>query len=175
MWKLNPGGRSSTLEVSPSFHLSRTNKHSFEEPPTKKSPSLTHLLFDTFKLFSAAGLQPLFLFLSLLPPLPAQAMSSPQNSVRQRGGAGNKKRGTTPQPDGHTNGSINENLEAVKKTAKEAVKSDWDYKLALGIITALAFVTRFWGISHPDQVVFDEVHFGKVRRGQLDTQLFRSI
>lgn len=89
-------------------------------------------------------------------------MSSPQNSVRQRGGK-DKRRGTTPQPDGRTNGSINENLESIKQGAKEAVKSDWDYKLALGAITALAFVTRFWGISHPDQVVFDEVHFGKVR------------
>lgn len=27
-------------------------------------------------------------------------------------------------------------------------------------MTALAFATRFWGISHPDSVVFDEVHFG---------------
>lgn len=43
-----------------------------------------------------------------------------------------------------------------------ANKSDWDFKVALGVITALAFLTRFWGISHPDQVVFDEVHFGKV-------------
>lgn len=38
-----------------------------------------------------------------------------------------------------------------------------DYKLVLLIITLLAFVTRFWGISHPNEVVFDEVHFGKVR------------
>lgn len=41
--------------------------------------------------------------------------------------------------------------------------SEWDYKLAITIITILAFLTRFWGISHPSQVVFDEVHFGKVR------------
>lgn len=39
---------------------------------------------------------------------------------------------------------------------------EWDYKIGLGVITALAFVTRFFGISHPDEVVFDEVHFGKV-------------
>lgn len=31
---------------------------------------------------------------------------------------------------------------------------------AVTILTALAFVVRFWRISHPDQVVFDEVHFG---------------
>jgi len=54
---------------------------------------------------------------------------------------------------------------------KEAAKKDWDYKLTFGIITALAFVTRFWGITHPNQVVFDEVHFGKVSpifRGNKD-------
>jgi len=39
---------------------------------------------------------------------------------------------------------------------------EWDYRIALGIITILAFLTRFWGISHPNEVVFDEVHFGKV-------------
>ena len=40
---------------------------------------------------------------------------------------------------------------------------EWDYRIALGLITVLAFITRFWGISHPNEVVFDEVHFGKVR------------
>ena len=81
--------------------------------------------------------------------------------VRQRGGK-DKKGGTTPQPDGMMNGATIQKVESVKKSAKEAVTSDWDYKLAFGIITVLAFVTRFYGISHPDQVVFDEVHFGKV-------------
>ncbi|BEJ14723.1 hypothetical protein CspHIS471_0404900 [Cutaneotrichosporon sp. HIS471] len=27
-------------------------------------------------------------------------------------------------------------------------------------LTALAFIVRFWRIAHPDEVVFDEVHFG---------------
>lgn len=40
--------------------------------------------------------------------------------------------------------------------------ADWDYKLALSIITLLSFATRFYGLSHPNEVVFDEVHFGKV-------------
>jgi dolichyl-phosphate-mannose-protein mannosyltransferase len=39
---------------------------------------------------------------------------------------------------------------------------EWDYRLAISVITVLAFVTRFWGIGHPNEVVFDEVHFGKV-------------
>lgn len=46
---------------------------------------------------------------------------------------------------------------------KHAKKSDWDHSVAFAIITLLGFLTRVWGISHPDQVVFDEVHFGKVR------------
>ena len=99
-------------------------------------------------------------------------MSSPQG-VRQRGkeSGGSKKRGTTPNPpesNGHANGLgnlvQNGNMEQLKQAGKEAVTNDWDYKLALTVITMLAFVTRFWGITHPNQVVFDEVHFGKVSR-----------
>jgi dolichyl-phosphate-mannose-protein mannosyltransferase len=33
------------------------------------------------------------------------------------------------------------------------------YAVALGL-TVVAFAVRFWRISHPNQVVFDEVHFG---------------
>ena len=84
-----------------------------------------------------------------------------------------KARSTTPQSSEKmptTNGTSNMNgkVEEAKRQVrdavadgKEVVKSEWDYKLAVAIITVLAFVTRFWGISHPDQVVFDEVHFGK--------------
>lgn len=60
------------------------------------------------------------------------------------------------------NGSTNEKIAQLKSTGKDVAQRDWDYKLALAVLTALAFVTRFWGISHPNQVVFDEVHFGKV-------------
>ena len=41
-------------------------------------------------------------------------------------------------------------------------QSEWSYSLAMAILTVLAFVTRFWRISYPDEVIFDEVHFGKV-------------
>lgn len=77
----------------------------------------------------------------------------------------NRKRGTTPQPNSDTrgNGNVADAMETAKQTGKGAGQKDWDYKLALAAITVLAFVTRFWGISHPNQVVFDEVHFGKVR------------
>lgn len=61
-------------------------------------------------------------------------------------------------------------LDALVKAnlANRPAGPEWDYRLAITIITLIAFVTRFWGISHPNEVVFDEVHFGKVRRpGQL--------
>ena len=76
--------------------------------------------------------------------------------------ASGPKRSTTPNPDALQNGG-NDVLEQVKRQTVEAVTSEWDYKLAFAIITLLGFISRFYGIQHPDQVVFDEVHFGKVR------------
>lgn len=86
-------------------------------------------------------------------------MSSPVGSVRQRTVKTDKKRATTP---GVEEQDLNGALDELKKEAKKTATREWDYKLAFSIITVLAFITRFWGISHPDQVVFDEVHFGKV-------------
>ena len=53
-------------------------------------------------------------------------------------------------------------LDALVKANKPPAP-EWDYRIALAIITLGAFVLRFWGISHPNEVVFDEVHFGKVQ------------
>lgn len=87
---------------------------------------------------------------------------TPQSGFKQR--AGNKKRGTTPLPDSDQLASKGQDvLDEIQQQTKKAVTVEWDYKLALVVITVLAFLTRFWGITHPDQVVFDEVHFGKVR------------
>ncbi len=107
-------------------------------------------------------------------------MSSPPPSIRQRGGQNLKKTHATSaqtQDDG---------LSGLVKRAKRStgVGSEWDYKVALLVITVLAFVTRFWGIGHPDQVVFDEVHFGKVsvtgrkktqKSDQFDSSLTRKL
>ena len=86
-------------------------------------------------------------------------MASPQGSLRQRnvpGGSSKKKNDGPADP-------VIENVSKVKAKSKaKGSGSEWDYKIAFTIITALAFVSRFWGISHPNQVVFDEVHFGKV-------------
>ena len=53
-------------------------------------------------------------------------------------------------------------LDALVNASIQKTGVEWDYRFALTIITLLAFITRFWGISHPNEVVFDEVHFGKV-------------
>lgn len=93
-------------------------------------------------------------------------MSSPQSAVRQRGPKDStKKRPQTPNNDATTvmNGKLDDTLTAVKDATKETVQKDWDHKIAFTLLTFLGFLTRFWGISHPNQVVFDEVHFGKVR------------
>lgn len=81
------------------------------------------------------------------------------NAVRQRGG----KRDTVNVDVNQLADNTEDAIKQFKGAAKETVQREWDYKLALVVITVLAFVTRFWGISHPNQVVFDEVHFGKVR------------
>ena len=78
--------------------------------------------------------------------------------MRHRGGK--KKHGHT-----HIDGSTDTEIEVFAKSKpepKEPIKSEWDFKLAIVVLTILAFFTRFYGITHPNQVVFDEVHFGKV-------------
>lgn len=99
-------------------------------------------------------------------------MSATEDGLRQRGGEKKK-----PKKSG--NGMLQSDgtldiLASEKSTgsaqpsprlpASMEKKSEWDYTLACVVMTLLGFITRFWGISHPDQVVFDEVHFGKVCR-----------
>lgn len=83
-------------------------------------------------------------------------------SVRQRGGQKDKK-ASSPLPEKISNGDINGIVKDTSETLQSAVTSELDYKAAFVVITVLAFITRFWGIGHPNEVVFDEVHFGKVR------------
>lgn len=83
---------------------------------------------------------------------------STQSSVKQKGGQNAKKQSSVPpQSKG----------EEILDNVKDAVTSEWDYKIALAVITILAVITRFWGIGHPNEVVFDEVHFGKVSNARM--------
>ncbi|KAF2705316.1 glycosyltransferase family 39 protein [Pleomassaria siparia CBS 279.74] len=107
-------------------------------------------------------------------------MSSP-TGVRQRK---DKKRPTTPNPDSvaaTASEKVSEKLsEIVGRVPKRDFRSqhngsEWDYKLAITIFTILAFITRFWGISHPNEVVFDEVHFGKFASYYLQRTYFFDV
>jgi dolichyl-phosphate-mannose-protein mannosyltransferase len=84
-------------------------------------------------------------------------MSTPASSVRQRG----PKNKTSNTSLNTAEGDTQVVLEKISRTFKKKTSSEWDYRLMLAVITVLAFITRFWGIRHPNQVVFDEVHFGK--------------
>ncbi|KAJ9648441.1 Dolichyl-phosphate-mannose--protein mannosyltransferase 4 [Coniosporium tulheliwenetii] len=99
-------------------------------------------------------------------------MSSPAPSTLRQRGKDSKKRPVTPSADGTADDEI---LAKAVQEVKSVVKSEWDYKLALSIITVLAFITRFYGISHPNQVVFDEVHFGKFASYYLQRTYFFDV
>ena len=88
----------------------------------------------------------------------------PSPELRQRSSKQLKSKSSNGKMNG-VNGMTNgtHNLSPTAKFGpRAAYTAEWDYKVAVVVITVLAFLTRFYGISHPDQVVFDEVHFGKV-------------
>lgn len=79
---------------------------------------------------------------------------TPKDGLRQRNVPGKKN---------FSPAAVEEELDKLAKASKApSTGGQLEYKLALFVITVLAFVTRFIGLSHPDEVVFDEVHFGKV-------------
>lgn len=82
--------------------------------------------------------------------------SSPLSSVRKRGG-GKKNVDGTSSTDIAPVTLSSQGSKGASSPARE-----WDYRIALVIVTALAFATRFYKIDYPSEVVFDEVHFGKV-------------
>jgi dolichyl-phosphate-mannose-protein mannosyltransferase len=93
--------------------------------------------------------------------------------VRQRGG-----RKKTPVPGSDEEPLLDVVKQQVTKPKKKvAAKSSSTglYSLALVVCTALAFVTRFWKINHPNEVVFDEVHFGKFASYYLQRTYFFDV
>ena len=66
-----------------------------------------------------------------------------------------------------------DNLSSPLSSKTSAPRSEWDYRLAITVLTVLAFITRFYKISFPNEVVFDEVHFGKVGPQPIDRQTLR--
>ncbi|KAJ5092165.1 hypothetical protein NUU61_007035 [Penicillium alfredii] len=91
-------------------------------------------------------------------------MSSPSPSLRKRGG---KKEAYTAVPS--------DDWSSPSDKAVGKPQSEWDYWLAITLLTALAFVTRFWRIDYPNEVVFDEVHFGKFASYYLQRTYFFDV
>lgn len=94
---------------------------------------------------------------SLRPSSIMARSSTPQGSLRQRGAPSKK-----PSEEDSFDPNIELDKLAKAGAQRAAAQSETEYKIGLFLITILSFVTRFWGISHPNEVVFDEVHFGKV-------------
>ncbi|KAI1649856.1 glycosyltransferase family 39 protein [Daldinia loculata] len=96
---------------------------------------------------------------------------TPQGTLRQRNvpGSSKKKNGSSDDVDSELDNLVKANKKVTKK------HSEWDYKVALTVITILAFISRFWGISHPNEVVFDEVHFGKFASFYLERTYFFDV
>jgi len=92
--------------------------------------------------------------------------SDTPSTMRQRG-AQVKQQAT--QAADQVSETISKNTPAQVSKAVQKIKKNnqWQYRLGFAVITILGFATRFWGINHPDQVVFDEVHFGKVSPKRL--------
>lgn len=68
--------------------------------------------------------------------------------------------------------NVSSPLSSSKPKVVSKSESGWDYRLALVVLTILAFITRFYKISYPNEVVFDEVHFGKVSEAVLICGLY---
>ncbi|KAJ5902373.1 hypothetical protein N7495_002901 [Penicillium taxi] len=89
-------------------------------------------------------------------------MSSPSPSLRKRG---RKKETYAAVPSD----------DSLPIVSVQAPKSEWDYWLAISILTVLAFATRFYRIDYPNEVVFDEVHFGKFASYYLQRMYFFDV
>lgn len=81
-----------------------------------------------------------------------------QGGVRHRNVAGASKK----KDAGGISDVELESILSNGKAKKAGPGNEREYKATFVLMTVLAFITRFWGISHPNEVVFDEVHFGKV-------------
>ncbi|AMD20971.1 HEL310Cp [Eremothecium sinecaudum] len=58
---------------------------------------------------------------------------------------------------------------------QEKPDSDAKYKYYGYVVTAIAFILRFWRIYYPREVIFDEVHFGKFASYYLERTYFFDV
>ncbi|KAK1757515.1 Dolichyl-phosphate-mannose--protein mannosyltransferase [Echria macrotheca] len=97
--------------------------------------------------------------------------ATPQGSLRHRNVPGSTKK----NKDGGVSDVEVDKVVKATTPQKAPTVSERDYKIVFTLITALAFLTRFWGITHPNEVVFDEVHFGKFASYYLERTYFFDV
>ncbi|ROT40053.1 dolichyl-phosphate-mannose-protein mannosyltransferase [Sodiomyces alkalinus F11] len=90
----------------------------------------------------------------------------PQGSLRQRNTGSKKSPAAAP---------LEQEVSKVKSVQQKTKTSETEYRIGLVLITLFGFLTRFWGISHPNEVVFDEVHFGKFASYYLERTYFFDV
>ncbi|KAI5776144.1 Dolichyl-phosphate-mannose-protein mannosyltransferase-domain-containing protein [Geopyxis carbonaria] len=102
-------------------------------------------------------------------------MSESPAGIRQRGPK--KKNPTGAGSPGLGSNSDDELIKHERNNSVSYVTNQpqTSYKIALVVLTALAFATRFYKIHHPDEVVFDEVHFGKFASYYLERTYFFDV
>jgi dolichyl-phosphate-mannose-protein mannosyltransferase len=84
------------------------------------------------------------------------------STLRKRVGKGGKKEPTVADP------VIQDDVKAPVEQQENPVY----HKVALVMVTIVAFATRFYKINYPNEVVFDEVHFGKFASYYLQRSYF---
>ncbi|KAG0130994.1 Dolichyl-phosphate-mannose-protein mannosyltransferase-domain-containing protein [Tuber indicum] len=105
-------------------------------------------------------------------------MSDSPPSVRQRA---SKKKGTAQAVLNSGSGSNSEDELLSKKQKVSAPvpgafgHAQGPFRIWLFLLTAAGIITRFYKISHPNEVVFDEVHFGKFASYYLQRTYFFDV
>jgi len=96
------------------------------------------------------------------------------SNLRKRTTKGSSKKDAVSTPASAKSDLNDEKLlnSIVPPTVKPTRENPYLDKAALLGITILAFITRFYRIDYPDEVVFDEVHFGKFASYYLQRTYF---
>ncbi|KAK7206086.1 Dolichyl-phosphate-mannose-protein mannosyltransferase-domain-containing protein [Myxozyma melibiosi] len=116
----------------------------------------------------------------------ASASPSPEKGSGKKAKPSKSSKGSTPAagtpvrtpanaPDDPVDISVPTTLIVDPPTPRAAKNEERKYNMALVVLTVLAFYTRFYLLNHPDQVVFDEVHFGKFASYYLQRTYFFDV
>ncbi|KAI0705180.1 glycosyltransferase family 39 protein [Cytidiella melzeri] len=105
-------------------------------------------------------------------------MSGPQDvGIRNRGRVGpstrysNSSGSQTDEVDDHITASHPRDRSSIEKLLETEEAS----VAVVAMLTLLAFALRFYKINHPDQVVFDEVHFGKFAAHYISREYYFDV